>query len=33
MKENSLFDLLLEEPQKPSGPVTCRGGIRSGIRI
>ena len=23
MKENSLFDSLLEEPQKPSGPVTC----------
>lgn len=25
MKENSLFDSLLEEPQKPSGPVTCLG--------
>ncbi|MFA7496495.1 MAG: hypothetical protein WCY67_09305 [Acidithiobacillus sp.] len=25
MKETSLFDLLLEEPQKPSGPVTCLG--------
>ncbi len=23
MKETSLFDSLLEEPQKPSGPVTC----------
>lgn len=25
MKETSLFDSLLEEPQKPSGPVTCLG--------
>ena len=25
MKENSLFDSLLEEPQKPSGPVACLG--------
>ena len=25
MKENSLFDSLLEEPQKPPGPVTCLG--------
>ena len=25
MKENSLFDSLLEEPQKPTGPVTCLG--------
>ena len=25
MKENSLFDSRLEEPQKPSGPVTCLG--------
>jgi len=25
MKKNSLFDLLPEEPQKPSGPVTCLG--------
>jgi len=25
MRENSLFDSLLEEPQKPSGPVTCLG--------
>lgn len=25
MKENRLFDSLLEEPQKPSGPVTCLG--------
>jgi len=25
MKENSLFDSLLEEPQKPSGPVNCLG--------
>lgn len=25
MKENSLFDSLLEEPRKPSGPVTCLG--------
>ncbi|PTN37335.1 DNA methyltransferase [Desulfonatronum sp. SC1] len=25
MKVNSLFDSLLEEPQKPSGPVTCLG--------
>ena len=25
MKENSLFDSLPEEPQKPSGPVTCLG--------
>ena len=25
MKESSLFDVLLEEPQKPSGPVTCLG--------
>jgi len=25
MKETSLFDSLLEEPQKPSGPVTCFG--------
>jgi len=27
MKETSLFDSLLEEPQKPSGPVTCLGMI------
>ena len=27
MKENSLFDSPLEEPQKPSGPVTCLGMI------
>lgn len=25
MKENSMFDSLLERPQKPSGPVTCLG--------
>lgn len=25
MKETSLFDSLIEEPQKPSGPVTCLG--------
>jgi len=25
MKETSLFDSLLEEPQKPTGPVTCLG--------
>ena len=25
MKENSLFDSLLDEPQKPPGPVTCLG--------
>lgn len=25
MKETSLFDSLLEELQKPSGPVTCLG--------
>ncbi len=25
MKQNSLFESLLEEPQKPSGPVTCLG--------
>ena len=25
MKETNLFDSLLEEPQKPSGPVTCLG--------
>jgi len=25
MKENSLFDSLLEEPQKPASPVTCLG--------
>ena len=25
MKETSLFDSLLEEPQKPSGTVTCLG--------
>ena len=25
MKENSLFDSLLEESQKPQGPVTCLG--------
>lgn len=27
MKENSMFDSLLERPQKPSGPVTCLGMI------
>ena len=25
MNENGVFDLLLEDPQKPSGPVTCLG--------
>lgn len=25
MQETDLFDSLLEEPQKPSGPVTCLG--------